>query len=173
LKDYDGPIGADTENSGTVRAAELWSGTHYATGFSLAYPNKHGRLLSGYFPWRHEDDNCPNDWLYEISPILTERKLIFHNAHIDMAAMSTLGIEIVIPPFDTTVMAHMCNEEFPSKKLDWLSKFILKEAKEEIPKKWLQWGWDQIPPQVMEPYARKDAELAYKLWKIFYREMQP
>ena len=171
MKQYD-VLGVDTENSGTTRPAELWSGQHYLTGISVAWGLD--SISSNYYPWRHESENLPREWLPALKEVLTTKTLIFHNAFIDMAALSTLGIEITIPPFDTTVLAHMVNEEFPSKKLDWLSKFILKEEKYEKDKitRWGQtYGWETIPVGMMTPYAKKDAELPLRLWQILWKEM--
>jgi hypothetical protein len=71
-------------------------------------------------------------------------------------------------------MAHMVNEEFPSKALDWLSKVILKEEMKEKDRvaQWAKiWGWNSIPPNIMAGRACEDATNTYRLHQIFYREM--
>jgi len=167
-------IAVDTENSGTIRSAELWSGQHYLTGISAAWRSGN-EVCSAYFPRRHESDNLPREWFDILGSVLLNRELIFLNAKFDIAALSTIGFDALQCPriWDIATMAHMVNEEFPSKALDWLSKFILKDQKDSD--KVLNWakffGWHSIPVQLMDPYASKDAELTLRLFDILYREM--
>lgn len=172
LADY---IGADTENSGTIRPCELWSGEHYGTGFSTAIRLPDNSLQSYYFPFRHEEDNLDKSYLERLKPILETTELGFHNMVIDVATMETFGIFIVIPPRDTTILAHMVNEELPSKALNWLAKYVLgKEKKKDAVYKWAKiWGWDTVPVATMTPYACEDAELHYELMEIFWKDMEP
>jgi DNA polymerase I-like protein with 3'-5' exonuclease and polymerase domains len=166
-------IACDTENSGTIRSADLWAGQHYLTGISIAW-RWNGHLESAYFPFRHESDNCPKEWQAPLGDILKRKRLIFHNAKFDIAALSTIGIIITIPPYDTACMAHMCNEEFPSKALEWLSAFILKEKHDDEDKveMWAKiYGWDTVPVELMERRAKKDAEKTYRLWEVFMKEL--
>lgn len=167
-------IATDTENSGTVRPADLWAGLHYCTGVSTAI-KRDQTIYSRYFPFRHPAENLEREHLEILRGILTVKKLGFHNAPIDMAALETLGIYITIPPHDGTVMAHMVNEEFPSKALDWLGKFIMKQGKKNDKlKKWTDiWGWDDVPVSLMTPYACEDAEILYMLVEIFLKDMEP
>ena len=123
----------------------------------------------------HESDNLPREWFDILGSVLLNRELIFLNAKFDIAALSTIGFDALQCPriWDIATMAHMVNEEFPSKALDWLSKFILKDQKDSD--KVLNWakffGWHSIPVQLMDPYASKDAELTLRLFDILYREM--
>ena len=166
-------IGADTENSGTVKLWELWNGTHYCTGISTAIRLPDFNIWSYYFPFRHPSDNLGKEYIEKLRPILEEQDIGFHNAPIDIAALETLGIRRTKPVFDTIVMAHLVNEEFPSKELDWLSKFILKREKVKGRlDDWTKiWGWDDVPVGLMRPYACMDAELQYLLWEIFWKDM--
>jgi hypothetical protein len=173
-------IGADTENSGTTRAAELWSGEHYCTGFATAIrvpENPEGTILSAYFPFRHESENLDKSYLNILKPILETKQLGFHNNTIDIAGMETLDIHITIPPLDTTVLAHMCNEELPSKKLDWLAKFVLHmDRSKEVDrvKKWADiWGWETVPPNLMAGRSCEDAEVQLLLKEVFWKDMEP
>lgn len=173
LKEAD-LIGCDTENNGTVRPVELWSGQYYCIGVSCAI-RRGDQIYSRYLPFRHPADNLPKCYLETLKEILEVKKLGFHNAFIDLAALETLGINITIPPHDTIVLAHLVNEEFPSKELDWLSKFILK--REKVKGTFEQytevWGWDDLPVDITTPYACMDAELQLMLMEIFLREMEP
>jgi DNA polymerase I-like protein with 3'-5' exonuclease and polymerase domains len=179
-------IGADTENSGTTRPIELWSGLHYCTGISTAI-ERGNRIWSRYFTFRHPADNLDKSHLEILNSILTVKKLGFHNVPIDLAALTTLGIEITIPPHDSIVLAHLVNEELPSKQLDWLAKYIFKKFPEGHPYAVYKqgklddklsrytdiWGWDDVPVWLMTPYACFDAELQYALTKVLLKEMEP
>lgn len=178
-------IGADTENSGTVRPIELWAGIHYCTGISTAI-KRNDRIWSRYFPFRHPADNLEKSDLATLKSILESKKLGFHNVPIDLAALETLGINVTIPPHDSIVLAHMVNEEFPSKELEWLSRYIFKRFPEHHPyaryatgkddklKKYTDiWGWDDVPVWLMTPYACLDAEIQYAITDVFLQEMRP
>ena len=172
-------IGADTENSGTIRAADLWAGTHYLTGISTCI--REGGFcsttptLSWYFSIRHPDSDIDPGILDRLREILPRKQLGFHNINIDLPALETIGINITIPPWDTTTMFHMVNEELPSKSLDWLAKFVMKDSKDKskLSKYTDIWGWDDIPTSLIFDYACHDAELQYRLAEIAYRDMQP
>lgn len=152
----------------------LYDGRDWTMGIGVAFEYT-GALLSGYFPFRHESDNLPIEWLRELKEYLEPKPLVFHNAKFDLAALTTCGIEPRGEIFDTIVMAHMVNEEYPSKELDWLAKYILHDEKNDD--QLLVWkkhfGWNSIPPKLMGPYCCHDCELTYKLFKIFWKEMQP
>lgn len=155
------------------RASALWDGRTYATGVGLGFHNEIAAEF--YFPWRHEKDNLPIEWLDEFKHVLEQKKLVFHNALYDIAALSTLGITVPEVYWDTMVMAHMVNEEFPSKQLNWLAKFVLKdEGKDDTElKQWLKvLKWEEIPPQIMAPYCCKDVELTRRLFYVFLKELQ-
>jgi DNA polymerase I-like protein with 3'-5' exonuclease and polymerase domains len=174
LKEAD-LIGCDTENNGTVNLAELWSGLYYGIGISTAI-RRDTEIYSRYFPFRHSADNLDKRYLESLKRILEVKQLGFHNIFIDIATMETFGITISIPPYDTITLAHLVNEEFPSKELDWLGKFILKEGKDDSKlKRWTEnAGWDEdIPVKLMTPYACQDSELQLRLMEIFLEEMQP
>ena len=94
--------------------------------------------------------------------------------------------ELTIPPHDSIVLAHMVNEEFPSKELEWLSRYIFKRFPEHHPyaryatgkdeklKKYTDiWGWDDVPVWLMTPYACLDAEIQYAITDVFLQEMRP
>lgn len=172
-------IGCDTENSGSIRAAELWSGLAYLTGFSTCIRAEgfcsNSPLLSWYFSIRHPDSDIDPSCYERVKDVLRTKQLGFHNINIDLPALETIGVEVVIPPWDTTTAFHLVNEELPSKKLDWLAKFVIhKEKKDDKLKKYTDiWGWDDIPTNLMFEYGCVDAELHYELMEIAYRSMQP
>lgn len=168
---------ADTETSEIgrkvrPRSSALWDGRMYATGIGLGCDAD--ITAEFYFPWRHESHNLPPEWLPDFKEALRGKVLVFHNALFDIAAWATLGISVGPRYFDTMVMAHMVNEEFPSKQLDWLAKFVLgDEGKDKtVLDQWLKiLPWQEIPPGIMAPYCCKDVELCRRLFKVFYKEM--
>lgn len=174
-------IAIDTETTNNVEteertsAASLWDGRNWLMGISVAF-DFNGEMWSCYFPFRHETGNLPSMCVGPIKSVLESRTLTFHNRPFDIASLSTIGITPHGDFFDTIAMAHLCNEEFPSKELDWLAKYVLKDEgkDDEKLKKWVKiYGWNSIPPEIMAPYACKDAELHLRLFKTFYREMSP
>lgn len=170
-------IAIDTETSGGSNAT-LWDGRSYCTGTGVSYLCDDS-ISSAYFPWRHPDDNLDVTVHLPVfkEVVLQERKgLIFHNAKFDIPSLGTLGIKLTpdVTIYDTLIMAHMVNEEFPSKELDWLAKFILKDEKynKDGIKKFAEiFGWAEIPAHVMEPYGAKDPELTLRLFFVFAKEM--
>lgn len=175
-------IGCDTENSGSVRGAELWDGSAYLTGISTCIREggfcSSTELLSFYFSIRHPDSDIDGTILERLKDVLRTKQLGFHNINIDLPALETLGVEPnpELPPWDTTTAMHMVNEEFPSKKLDWLAKFVLKKEKKvnEKLERWIKLlGWSEIPTKLIFEYGAVDAELQYELMEVAYRSMQP
>jgi DNA polymerase I-like protein with 3'-5' exonuclease and polymerase domains len=177
-------IAVDTETTVNVQkengqeekssTATLFDGRDWLVGISTAFKYQ-DEIWSCYFPFRHESDNLPGESLWPIKTILESgTPLIFHNAKFDFASLFTIGIIPTGDFFDTLAMAHMVNEEFPSKALDWLSKVILKEEMKEKDRvaQWAKiWGWNSIPPNIMAGRACEDATNTYRLQQIFYREM--
>lgn len=172
-------IGLDTETTNNVETEEktstasLWDGRNWLMGLSVAF-DFNGEIWSCYFPFRHETGNLPRESLGPIKSVLESRTLTYHNYPFDTASLSTIGIEPHGDFFDTVAMAHMCNEEFPSKELAWLSKNILKEDMVEKDRvaQWAKiYGWNSIPPEVMAGRACEDATNHLRLFKVFHKEM--
>lgn len=159
-------IAVDTETSG-LRVRE---GEDYLMGISIAY-TVGGVVMSAYFPFRHEKDNLDKSFIQPLRELLEDSRIVFHNAPFDIASLRTIGIRVRGDIWDTQVMAHHYNENLPSKELDWLSKYFLKDEKKHDPlfEKWIKlWGWKSLPVELMAPYAEKDAELTLRLFKLLY-----
>jgi DNA polymerase I-like protein with 3'-5' exonuclease and polymerase domains len=158
------------------RPAALWDGRVYSTGIGVGW-----RLDSVcnefYLPWRHETHNLPKEWLGEFKEVFESKEIVVHNYLYDHPACLSLGLTIPEDNYwDTMVMAHMVNEELPSKQLDWLAKYVLKDPgkDKEVLDSWLKvLTWQEIPPQIMAPYCCKDVELTRRLWEVFIRELRP
>lgn len=158
------------------RASAIWDGRVYATGIGVGWVND-GVRNEFYLPWRHQQNNLPREWLYEFREVFNEKEKVVHNFLHDDPAAKSLGLELSWDrTWDTLVMAHMINEEFPSKQLDWLAKYVLNDPGKDDTElknllKVLTWG--EIPPSVMGPYCCKDVNLAGRLWEVFIRELLP
>jgi DNA polymerase-1 len=105
-------------------------------------------------------------------------KKIFHAATVDIYALHRIGIDVVPPYHDTFIMSSIIDENYSSRKLKDLAKRYLHEPCEEqreLNKVKLKYKrkygknfrWSMIPKEVIEPYAVKDAEYTYNLYKYF------
>lgn len=166
-------VAIDTEaNGGDIRDER-----GFAMGVSVACRmGKEGPIVSAYFPFRHESDNLPARYLTELGECLANLNcVVFHNAKFDLVSLGTLGIHITGKFYDTMLMAHMVNENWQSKGLDWLSKELLKDPgkNNEHVKGWAKaWGWHTIPAAMMAPYAKNDAELTLRLFEYLLPDFQ-
>lgn len=130
--------------------------------------------------------------LYELANKKEYRKLkklsesgniikVFHAACNDIYALKRAGIEVVPPYEDTMIAAALLNENFESKRLKSLAKIYLDEAcdeerelskvkaklKREAKKVGKEFSYQDIPPHILYPYAKKDPEYNIKLWYLF------
>lgn len=163
-------IAVDTETTG-LRVRE---GEDFLMGISIAYTLE-GVIMSAYFPFRHEGEgNLDRAFIEPLKQLLEQSRLVFHNAPFDIASLRTIGIYIEGDVWDTQVMAHMYNENLPSKELDWLGRYFLQQEKLKDPtfEKWKKlWGWKSVPVGMMEEYAAWDALLTLRLFKLLYAAM--
>ena len=113
----------------------------------------------------------------------TEHEKIFHSATSDIYALHTIGISVKPPYHDTFIMSSIIDENFATRKLKDLAKKYLKEpcleAKElnKVKNKYKrllksEFRWSKIPKEVIEPYAIKDPEYTYALYKYFEPKIQ-
>ena len=136
-------------------------------------------LQGDYFAFNHMlGENLPLEYLPKFKEILeNHRCLVFHNAKHDLRALRNLGINYTGKFYDTQLMAHMVNENFYSKELEYLSKLHGGEPKRnsELQDQIIKaFGWDYIPVDIIRPYGANDAfiteELFYKLYPDFFNE---
>jgi DNA polymerase I len=166
-------IAVDTETTGIDG---IKTGAHYAVGISVAYRLGPLGIFSAYFPLRHnEGENLPlQETLDLLKPVLRKKPLVFHNHKFDLFSLKTLGItEFDAMHFDTYLMSKLCNEEYPSAQLDWLGKKILNKGKDRSQlAAWIKmYGWGDVPANIMEDYAKVDAEITLELCEYFWQEM--
>lgn len=99
------------------------------------------------------------------------KELVFHNGKFDLASLRTLGIYVTANWFDTGVMAHLINENFPLKKdLNTLLKVYLGPHKQKAKTLELDlvtetYGWANVPAEMMRHYATMDAHLTLELFQ--------
>lgn len=121
---------------------------------------------------------------------LEEEKLVFHNAKFDLQKLIRAGLvrrETLSPGRieDTDGLAHLLNPH-GNKKLKYLAKTVLgletdeataiAEAKKELQKQHKKdtgtmlyskdIDYSMLPREVIIPYALKDAEYTWELWKV-------
>lgn len=169
-------IAVDTETTGI---AGIVDGRNYLMGISVSYRHTLG-LLSEYFPFRHGANSTNLDpvCLARLRKILEDpsKRLIFHNLKFDLHSLATINIHPTGRLYDTLTIAHMINEEWPSKALDWLGKYLLHEGKSKDDlSDWLKMfkgRWESIPAELMAPYAKQDAELTYRLFDVLAPELE-
>lgn len=173
-------VAVDTEGT-DARKTDIRSGTGFSYGISVAFV--HGEeIYSCYFPVAHTDDNISDSMRTKlVNVLLTRPTIVFHNAKYDLEAIGTIkGCELLSQIknyYDTMLMAHMINENWPSKALDWLAKNVLKIEGKAKPPIWEWWltavGWHpDFPADVMGPYSAQDTELTLRLFYFLIKEFR-
>lgn len=111
---------------------------------------------------------------------------VFHNAPYDITCCKNLGIDILPPYEDTMTMANILNENFQSKALKPLAKLYLNEPcneekelskiksklKRQAKKEGIIFQYDQIPSDILFPYAKMDTRYTMRLWKLFSKKIE-
>lgn len=175
-------VAVDTEGTDAEKT-DIRAGTGFSYGISVAAFGPNKDIYSGYFPVAHTRDNVDTKTQARLRDILlaSDRKLVFHNAKYDLEAFLTIPGFMELSScrnfYDTMLMAHMINENWMSKGLDYLSKILLKEEGKAKPAEWEFWmttvGWSpQFPVDVMGPYSAMDTELTLKLFYYLYPEFK-
>lgn len=108
---------------------------------------------------------------------------VFHNAKFDLQKLEQAGILTTWNWYDihdTECMSHLLDEQRP-KALKKLAKTVLDldtDEEEELRKARRKLGltkadgYDRLPWEVLEPYARKDAEFTLLLYEHFWPQIQ-
>ena len=133
--------------------------------------------LSFYLPFRHRVGACldPSDLRY-LAPWFANpaHTAVGHNlSGFDYHFLEADGVRVNCAMHDTLLMAHLNDENEPSRALKALAaKYVDKDAgaeearlRDELVKRKLGKNqMDQLAPEVVAPYAEKDAELAWLLY---------
>lgn len=169
-------IAVDTESTGKDG---IRNGSDYLMGISVAYRVGNLGVFSAYFPFRHpydpRNENLDRSVLEKLRAVFDRVPLVFHNLKFDLHSLATIGIEPKANCYDTMLLAHMLNEELPSKSLEWLSGQYLSDGKarsEEFTGFVKAFGWTKVPPFLMDEYARHDAVLTLGLFELFWPKMR-
>lgn len=165
----DAPIiYVDTETTGL----SVKDSRDYCQGISVDYPIGDLGFFNAYFPFRHQDKNLDKNYVGRLGTIFNSKPLVFHNLKFDLHSLATLGINPTGNLYDTMMIAHMVNENWPSKKLDWLASIFKcqrKEMSEEL-RRWIDaFGWGTVPADLMAPYAATDATVTREIFEILWR----
>lgn len=109
-----------------------------------------------------------------------------HALTYDKYALSLVGIQVK-PPYDCTLIAaSLLNENFAPRKLKTMAAKYLDEPcledkelkkikakfKREAKKEGRQFYYDQIPANILYPYAKQDAVYTIRLWYMFEEELK-
>lgn len=171
-------VSFDCENNGHLN---LFDEGVIVTGFSVAAKIK-GVIVSEYFPVAHGRGTNYHRSVWE--PVLRKlitKKVIMHNAKLDMRMAAMLLGEPDIAPFkdffDTTRMCHMVNENRPAAyTLENCCQLYLgypgKVKSFEFNALMAVYGWAKIAPTEIREYAEADAEATYKLWEVVAAKLQ-
>jgi DNA polymerase-1 len=92
-----------------------------------------------------------------------------------MHSLATLGVDPLAlkgKQYCSLVIAHMVDEELPSKELDWLSKRFLGSSKvDHIKELAAIYGWANIPSDIMGPYGEEDPDLHRRLKNVLWPKL--
>lgn len=164
-----GIIAVDTETTGE----DIRDGRGYCMGVSIAGRLTRSKVLSGYYPFRHPvGDNLDSTDKLRLKESLEKFKgsIIFHNAKFDLVSLHTLGIVYAGKFWDTLLMCHLINRNFPySKDLNSCVRTYVdkseKKKTDDIDIMVKLRGWAGVPSDVMEEYAAYDANLTLRLYE--------
>ena len=173
----DGYIAIDTETNGL----DIRDGTGFCIGVGVAGrflssldPSLNSKVLSGYYPFRHNvGTNLEVLDKYRLKNALENFQgwLIFHNSKFDLESLRTLGINYKGKFWDTMLMCHIINENFPySKDLTscvrtYVNKNDGKKDTEEFNLIVKMAGWANVPVEIMTDYAAYDPNLTLRLFE--------
>lgn len=149
LIDRSPKVAVDTEGTINHPHSKTWGLSTSAQG------------QSEYFAFNHfMPGNLPAEWLPKMKQCLENHPhVVMHHAKHDIRALRNLDIHI--KNFTCTMMkAHMVNENFLSKELDYLSRHFGGDPKRnsEVQKQIIKaFGWEWIPIEIIRPYGANDA----------------
>jgi len=164
-------LAVDTESNGE----DVRDGRGYGTGISVALTLGTGSIYAHYFPVRHPDthNNLDHPTMECLKRVLSQWQgwLVFHNAKFDLVNLATMGIKYLGKFYDTMLMAHLINENFPfEKSLNACVKYYVNKEeskKDDIGFKTLVKikGWGGLTSLEMWAYAEHDARITYMLYQ--------
>lgn len=158
-------IAVDTETTGL----DPYNGDK---AFLFSFANEHGHVT--VVPREMEYHQMLEDFFSDAS--ITK---IFHNAKFDIKMIRAAGFEVKGPIVDTIVMARLANENEVSYRLKYLcgKYFKYKALEDEKLDKWKKTnkhtgGYDDIPTEILYPYAAVDAWNCLQLFYMYAPEVK-
>lgn len=128
-----------------------------------------------YFAFNHRlGENLPISWLPSLITTIEEHPcLVFHHAKHDLRSLRNIGVNInkIKKFYCTMLMAHMNNENYLSKELDFLSRMFGGDPKRnsELQDGIIKaFGWEYIPVEIIRPYGANDAFITEELFHNLY-----
>lgn len=142
-------------------------------GMSIGLPDGSGL----YLPIGHTHEKEVNLDREEIETFIkslnVRQFVIMHNAAHDLGVFERYGSPITTRFVDTMIMAHMVDENVPSKALDYLHKHYTKGSGKDKPPlmKALTDAnmWHLVPVHLMTRYAKQDAIATVELFQALYK----
>lgn len=160
----------DTETNGL----DIRDGRGYCIGISMCM--KVDEAYFGiYLPIKHNSETeglITAEQLKKLKSIIEywPGVIVFHNAKFDLESLRTAGINYTGIFFDTMLMCHLINENYPFAKdlSSCVKHYVDKEMskKDDDAFKWLVkfYGWAGVPINVMYEYAVHDAYITCLLY---------
>lgn len=158
----------DTETNGK----DIRDGRGYLIGISMTV-RVDSDYFSIYLPFKHKTEECVSQDIADRVRKIIEYwpgYIVFHNAKFDLESLRTAGINYKGKFYDTMLMCHLINENYPFDKglSSCVKHYVDKEmSKKDDPAfKWLTefYGWDGVPINVMREYAEHDAYITARLF---------
>lgn len=176
-------VAIDTETTGLG----VKDGRDHILGISIATwdSKEETSTAAAYFPFYHgvpsnivDPDNLGYDVLNRLRKLIgrDDKLFVFHNAKFDIFSLRTTGIRVGENFVDTTLIAHLINENWPVlKSLDNCTKQYLGYAGKEKPHELKviseRIGWHAVPAFLMDHYAEVDAEITLKLYQALMKKV--
>lgn len=152
-------------------------------GESAYYPLRHAKMHGDGTPTNWNTKGEPVvEWLQEQlkNPLLT---VVMHNGLYDLEGLWSMNMQVKATVVDTMILAALLDEERMSYSLanvakdyglqpkmkteieEALSRFPLIKNKPDWSKLW------KLPPDIVGPYAMRDTELTYELYKRMWPQI--
>ncbi len=176
----------DTETSGLDSFTSALLGLSFSWQAGEAYfisvnqPSlNQGSKKNNLFSWQNKNNNGSiHPWLIKLKPILENKiiKKIAHNGKFDIKILKQFGIEVAGFDFDTMIAAYVLNPGNRQYNLDTLALHWLNFEKISgddllgVGKGKL--SYSAVPVERLGNYASEDADVTFRLWKIFAKELE-
>lgn len=169
----DAVISFDPETN----AEDIRDGRGYMTSFGLGLSLTGKEVFVSFFPValggeHNEGVNDPShkEWLFKFLENFPG-KLVMHNAKHDLEVLYAEGFDYKGDYYDTMLMCHLINENFPFSKdlsscvMHYVSKDLKKKDDKYFDFLVSFYGWANIPAESMRVYNEHDAYITFRLFQ--------